>query len=157
MGLFNEITQGLPGNLDAVESFEMEITWGRDEVNRTWVRPAVIASTAVDAGNTPTTHLRAGLLMGVVSATGEWKEWDSGETDGTEVIQGVLVQDASTSQRGTAVQQYGGWVMTGGQVMAARLLVPGAASHTIVGDGAEAAIRTALAAAGFTLDDTIYQ
>lgn len=50
----------------------------------------VIDSTARDADNTPTTTLRKGLVLGKVTATGKYKEYDSGASDGTETARVIL-------------------------------------------------------------------
>lgn len=39
------------------------------------------------------TLLRAGLILGKVTATGKWKEYDDSDADGTEVARGILMQD----------------------------------------------------------------
>ena len=53
-----------------------------------------IDTTARDAGNTAyrTTYLRPGLVLGKVTATGRYKEYDDTDADGTEVAKGVLGQ-----------------------------------------------------------------
>lgn len=164
MGLVNEVFAGMPGILDAVETPEMEVFWGREEVNRTFVIPAVIAAVTVDAGASPTSVLRPGLLMGYVPAGADpsaeqWTHWDDAETNGSEVLRGVLLYAANMSERGVAVQRYFGWIAIGGQLKSRKLLVPGNASHSIIGDGKEAAIRTAFASSGsaFMLDDEYQQ
>ena len=50
----------------------------------------VLDSTARDSGNTPTTTLRKGLVLGKVTATGKYKEYDSGASDGTETARVIL-------------------------------------------------------------------
>lgn len=52
-----------------------------------------IDSTARDANNTPTTTLRKGVVMGIVTATGRYKEYDDGDSDGTQVARGILMQE----------------------------------------------------------------
>lgn len=49
-----------------------------------------ISSAARDSGNTPTTTLRPGLIMGMVTATGKFKEYDNSDSDGTETAIGIL-------------------------------------------------------------------
>ncbi|KKL10910.1 hypothetical protein LCGC14_2551080, partial [marine sediment metagenome] len=43
-----------------------------------------IASTARDSGNTPTTTLRPSLVMGKITASGKYAEYDDSASDGTE-------------------------------------------------------------------------
>jgi hypothetical protein len=64
----------------------------------------VIDSTARDAGATPTTSLRAGLVLGRVTVTDRWKEYDDGDADGTDVARAVLLKDTNLlNAAGTAV------------------------------------------------------
>ena len=48
-----------------------------------------------DAGNTTlrTTYLRAGLGLGKVTANGDYKEYDNGNSDGTETLAAILNED----------------------------------------------------------------
>lgn len=70
---------------------ESVILWGADQArNGVLWQSAVISGAARDAGNTPTTVLRPGLILGKVTATGELEEWDADASDGTENIWGVL-------------------------------------------------------------------
>lgn len=53
---------------------------------------AVISGAARDAGNTGyTTVLRPGLVMGIITASGKWAQWDADAVDGTEVARGILM------------------------------------------------------------------
>lgn len=80
--------QNLPGIDAALETVENEFTFGP---NGSWVVMGVsLNSAAVDAGSTPTTLLRKGLLLGKVTATGQYKQYDATATDGTEEPMGVL-------------------------------------------------------------------
>lgn len=45
---------------------------------------------AADAGSSPTTTLRKGLVLGRVTATGKYRQYDDGAVDGTEVAAGIL-------------------------------------------------------------------
>jgi len=64
----------------------------------------IIMSTARDSGSTPTTTLRAGLVMGRITITDLWKEYDDGDSDGTNVARAILVKDVNLlNNAGTAV------------------------------------------------------
>ena len=79
----------MPGMGSPSESTENEFLWGNREVAH--YESGVIVSTAVDSGGTPaTSNLRPGLLMGRVTASGKWKQYDPTATDGSEVAQGIL-------------------------------------------------------------------
>lgn len=110
----------LPGMGSVVETFEAAVAWG--PYPRYFVG-AWIASTAVDAGNSPTTTLRPGLVMGKQISTGQWTNYSPTAADGSEVAAGVLVtalriQDVSTQ---TNVQKSYA-VMVSGGVQASKLL-----------------------------------
>jgi len=49
-----------------------------------------LLSSLVDAGETPTTMLRAGLALGVSTASGKWGLYDSTASDGRETFRGCL-------------------------------------------------------------------
>ena len=54
----------------------------------------LIVSTAVDPGGTPSTSvLRAGLVLGKITASGKYKEYNNGSSDGSEVAVGILAHD----------------------------------------------------------------
>ncbi len=50
----------------------------------------VLDSTARDADNTPATALRKGLVLGKITATGKYMEYDDGASDGTETARVIL-------------------------------------------------------------------
>ena len=60
---------------------------------------AIIDGAARDPGNTGfTTVLRNGLIMGQITATGRWKQWESGATDGSQFARGILVYGPMNTQ-----------------------------------------------------------
>jgi hypothetical protein len=142
-----------PGiSLSVLATWMNEFWWG-GVPNPYYVSSGQIVSTAVDAGNTPTTTLRAGLLMGRVDSSGKYKEWNPLGTDGSERIAGILVNSVSTlDASATAADKYVGWIMTRGHVRATKLVVPGAASASIIGSHYEYQIRRQLERC-FNLDD----
>lgn len=90
----------------------------------------VIDSTAVDAGNTPTTELRAGLLLGKQTADGNLYQWNPDATDGTEIIEAVLFRTISMLDVDGSAEDKMGHVIVGGPVQAASLLIEGTAFTT---------------------------
>jgi len=106
----------------AVETFEQAFTWGpvRQFV---WAGGNSIYSGALDPTNTPTTNLRQGLVMGIVTSTEQWTNYNPAATDGSQVAVGVLTvglvmldfitQTAQTKMFG---------MMVGGQVQASKLI-----------------------------------
>jgi hypothetical protein len=54
--------------------------------------PIVIDTAARDAGNTGnTTYLREGLVLAPVTATGKYKEFDTNNSDGTEISANLVI------------------------------------------------------------------
>lgn len=117
-----------------------------------WHQGMVIGS-ARDSGNSPATLLRPGLLMGQISASGKWKEWNPTGTDGSEICKGVLIRDPAMQIAATNVDRWVAAILTSGFVKAADLLVPGTASHTIVGNAHEHTVRRQMKMRGFLFDD----
>ena len=52
-----------------------------------------IAAEARDSGNTPTTTLRRGLVVGKITASGKYAQYDNTATDGTGEAAGILVHE----------------------------------------------------------------
>ncbi len=55
----------------------------------------VIASTAEDGENTPTTTLRKGLVLGKVTASGKYMQYDDTAEDGTAVARLILEDEVN--------------------------------------------------------------
>lgn len=76
-----------------------------------------IDSTAVDAGHTGyTTHLRKGLAMGKVTATGRYKQYAPGASDGTQTCLGYLYSDVDMVAGEAAAANRGGVLLVTGVV-----------------------------------------
>lgn len=78
-----------PGISTMQESYEVALSWGPD-VKLTWWNPSYISSSTTDPTNTPTTRLRQGLLMGLITSSGQWINYDADNTDGSQIALGVL-------------------------------------------------------------------
>ncbi|MES2792741.1 MAG: head decoration protein [Planctomycetota bacterium] len=81
---------GEPGLTSALSTAESNIFWGTDPTKLVQYDTVDIVSTAVDAGNTPTTLLRAGLVLGKVAATGQYTTYSATATDGSQQAVAVL-------------------------------------------------------------------
>jgi hypothetical protein len=82
---------GMPGHGAAAFTTEREILWGGDDQHMPKLfKNSIISGATRDAGNTPTTVLRRGLLLGRVDATGQLEEWDADASDGTQNIAAIL-------------------------------------------------------------------
>lgn len=111
----------VPGMGSPVEEFQSAFTWGPQ-----WLfqyAPGYISANAVDAGNSPTSTLRMGLVLGKIAASGLWTNYSATATDGSQIAQGVLctglrMQDVLTE---TNVAKF--WfIMVAGAVKSANLL-----------------------------------
>ncbi len=78
----------VPGIGSTVETYEAAPTWARHSL-LVWA-PGMISSAAIDSGNTPTTTLRPGLVLGKITASALWTNYSPTATDGSQVAQGVL-------------------------------------------------------------------
>jgi len=114
------------------------------------INNGAIDSTAVDAGNTPTTELRAGLILGKKTADGNYYQWDATAVDGTEKARAILLRGLSMLSATGVVEDKSWYMLLAGGVKAADLLIKGSA---LVGHADEFAARRQLGAAGFVFDD----
>ena len=100
---------GLPGIGAITSNTEKDLLWGGDAAtNQVITMNGVLDSAAADAQHTGFTEtLRAGMILGKVTSTGEFKEWNAdilvASLDGSEQIAGVLGQEQRTTDfNGTA-------------------------------------------------------
>lgn len=92
----------------------------------TWylLRGVVIDTGAVDAGNTPTTELRHGLLMGQLTSNGYWQHYQPNATNGCGLAQGFLWEARKTiDTSGNSVNRPAQVVMAGGLVKTSQVLL----------------------------------
>lgn len=109
-----------PGLTTARETYESEFRWGSQYQGV--FAGALISGAARDSGNSPTYELRPGLLLGQITATGLYTNYDPTATDGSEVAAAVLME-------GIRVQDFEGnnanrfyVVLVGGPVKASKIL-----------------------------------
>jgi len=127
---------GIPTMSTTLEGVENQPWFGKWE-QQAWF-PGAISGAARDAGNTVTTVLRPGLILGRVLATGLLKEWDITATDGSDRIFGVLGAPIRvTDSSGTNLDRYVGFVQVAGTVYSDRLIIPGESTEGIVGKSLE--------------------
>lgn len=74
------------GSTESVSPVEIRFT----DHGRESTVAIVIDAAAEDAENTPTTSLRKGLVLGKVTATGKYKQYDDAAQDGTAVARLIL-------------------------------------------------------------------
>lgn len=142
---------GVPGMGASDSISRRELLWGGDDSYHAalW-KGGVISGAARDAGNTPTSVLRAGLVLGQLTSGGEHAEFNYDLTDGSQNVAGVLDHelrmtdfDANNADRVTRV-------LVRGPVKASMLLIEGSA---FVGHAAEFIARRQMVGAGFIFDD----
>lgn len=96
-----------PGFGLQVVAEEAHVLWaGREGLDLAATRQATIVSTAVDSGNTPSTTLRAGLLLAAVDASGKLDTYSPDATDGRQIAVGVLEQSQSMLASGAAADRF---------------------------------------------------
>lgn len=138
MGMDFSAFASIPGIDTIRQTVESEIFWGPWEYNRAFIVPCFIdASGARDTGGSPTTLLRAGLLMGMIRTSKLSVEWDVTATDGSEEIYGPLLYSQQTQQLGSDKDRWFGFCAVGGNIKASKLIIPGAATAGIDGNAKE--------------------
>ena len=81
------------------------------------VKAIMLDSTAVDAGNTPTTTLRAGLFLGLRNETSMFVEYDDdGTNDGRRVARGILMKDINLLDENATVRDTPANMLVAGRV-----------------------------------------
>lgn len=109
------LLQNLPGIDAALETVENEFMYGPAAPFQ--VEGVILDSSAVDATGTPTTLLRRGLVMGQITATSKWADYDPTATDGTQFPLGFLYQNVNMYDIGAgAVREKVGRILKFGNV-----------------------------------------
>lgn len=83
----------LPGIGTLLQSTESQIWYGK--VEQQLIGGDIVGANATDAGNSPTTVLREGLVMGRKTSDGKLYPYAASNTDGTEVAVCVLLMSVS--------------------------------------------------------------
>jgi len=82
------------------DSTEREVLW--NSLAPVLYNSGVLVSTTTDATNTPTTQLRAGLVVGIITASGKLGAYSATATDGRNVAVGVLTIPVNMVEPSTA-------------------------------------------------------
>lgn len=112
----------VPGMTSAIESEEVQVyKAGRNGQTLIVDGSRLIDDSVVDSGNTPTTTLRGGNLLGLKASDGKMYLYDPDGVDGTQLPIGVLEKHVGMLQQGTAADR---WVtfLKGGILKVAELL-----------------------------------
>lgn len=144
---------GFPGVGALTESAERIVWWGGDKAPLIYAPDRPVLSSAVDAGNTPTTTLRPGLLLGLVTASKKLVQWDSAAVNGSQDIFGVLLEGVSMLNSAGIAEDKIIPVLAAGPVKASQLLIKGTA---LTSHADEQLARRLMSANGrFIFDDDI--
>lgn len=120
----------MPGMRTPIVEATAELIWKNGYL--VFADDFIISSAASDAGNTGyTTTLRAGLLMGKVTSTGEIKEWNPTGTDGSQNIIGILGRTVSTALLGSTADKWHYPTLVRGPILDNQIVVPGATDRGI--------------------------
>ncbi len=88
MGIRSDQYGGIPGITAAVETYESEYTFGRWGV--TIPVGFQIDGAARDSGNSLTSVLRTGLILGQIASSGNLTNWSATAVDGSNRVYGIL-------------------------------------------------------------------
>lgn len=99
-----------------------------------------------DSGNpSGGTHLRSGLILGVVKATNLYKHWDPTATDGTEIPQFILLGPVNIAPYGVAADgQRAMRILAAGHLLIDQVIIPGQAARGVSGNAYEYMLIEAL-------------
>ncbi len=142
---------GVPGMGALAETTEYEIIWGSERgQGQVLEQNGNYSGTMRDAGNTPTTVIRAGLIMAKLTSTARLEEWVSTASDGTQDIFGVTPYELRAQDFDATDQDKVAGVIVRAPLKAAQLLIQGAA---FIGHADEFLARHTLHGGGSILDD----
>lgn len=133
-------------------TFESELLWGAPHVRDGSIKKSVIISGAGrDAGNTITTNLRPGLILGKITATGLYVQLDADAADGTQFFGAVLdTEMRAIDIDGANANREFGMLVARAPIKARRLFIEGVA---FIGHVDEFLLRRQMVAAHFLFDD----
>ncbi len=141
----------VPGQGAIETTSEYELFWGGDRGKGLILEQSAVYSGAIrDAGNTPTTIIRGGLIVAKLTSSGELEEWDADATDGTQNLYGVVPLELRAQDFDANNADRVAPVIVRAPLKVAGLLIEGSA---LDGHANEYAARRTLHAMGCILDD----
>jgi hypothetical protein len=104
----SEYTTGnAPGFQTQQEAQESEVLWsGRNGQNLVATKKITLLSSTVDSGNTPTTTIRGGNLLGIVDASGKVNTYSPDANDGRQIAVGILEHNQDMLVNGSAADRF---------------------------------------------------
>tara|TARA_R110000803_G_scaffold210718_2_gene283387 strand:- start:14800 stop:15612 length:813 start_codon:yes stop_codon:yes gene_type:complete len=122
---------GTPGLGAVASDTPKEILWSGTGC---LYKSVVIDSATADAGNTPTTLLRAGLILGKVTSTGQYSDYDADAIDGTQIAEVILAEEINTLDHDANAVDRVFQVVTGGAAKAGQLLLLDEQARKLLGN-----------------------
>lgn len=105
MSQFN--SGNVPGFAAAVESEQSQVTWaGRQGQDQIVTQRAMIYSLSTDENNTPSTTLRAGLVLAYRDSDGKVTAYAPDANDGSQIAVGVLEQHQDMLVNGVPTDRF---------------------------------------------------
>ena len=104
----SEFTNGnAPGFQSQLEAQESEVLWsGRQGQDLVATKRITLTSAAVDSGNTPTTTLRGGNLLGILDSGGKANTYSPDANDGRQIAVGILEHNQDMLVNGVATDRF---------------------------------------------------
>ena len=100
-------TGNVPGVQSSLESESVQLSWsGRHGQDQIVTQRAIIEAETVDAGNSPTTRLRASVVLAYRDSDGKVGLYTPDATDGTQIAVGVLEQHQDMLVNGVATDRF---------------------------------------------------
>ena len=104
----SEYTTGnAPGFAAALDAQESEVLWsGRRGQDLVATKKITLVSSAIDSGNTPTTTIRGGNVLGIADSTGKANTYSPDANDGRQIAVGILEHNQDMLVAGTASDRF---------------------------------------------------
>jgi len=104
----SEYTTGnAPGFQAALDSQESEVLWsGRKGQDQVATKKITLISSAADSGNTPTTTIRGGNVLGILDSGGKANVYSPDANDGRQIAVGILEHNQDMLVGGTATDRF---------------------------------------------------
>ncbi len=142
---------GVPSQDSAVFDQPNEIVAQGFDPSQFVLDSAIISGSARDAGSSSTIVLRPGLILGKITSSLKYIQWDSTATDGSQNVAGILWKELRMQDfNGSNTDRCFEVIVGRGVMQAAQLWIKGV---SLVGAADEYMARRQLVDAGFCLDD----
>lgn len=107
-------TGNAPGFQTQLEAQESEVLWsGREGQDQVATKRITLISSAVDSGNTPTTTLRGGNLLGILDSGGKANTYSPDANDGRQIAVGILEHNQDMLVNGSAADRFTQMLVSG--------------------------------------------